>query len=550
MRDATRFLLRVAALLLTLAPMVALAQICTGLCLQQVICPNPAVTTTISGTVYAPNGVDPLPGVLVYIPNGPVDPLPLGATCRNGGTPPSSPLVQAISGIDGKFTVNNMPVGTSIPLVIQSGKWRRQSVIPNVPSCTNTPIAAAKTRFPTRQSEGDMPNLAVVTGANDAQECILRKIGIVDSEFTNSNGAGRVKLFGGANSPGATYSAASASETVLEASFATLDSYDMVMFSCQGDQYAQTPTAQQNLINYANAGGRVMATHYAYTWLYNDAPFSSTATWVPDQLDITADPQTGYINTTFPDGYQLAQWLQYVGATTTQGELQLGTLRHDVNAVVAPSLLWIDVHDTPSGSVPMQYTFDTPVGNAAANQCGRVQFNDYHPVDAFSAGLTFPQECTAGAMTPQEKLFEYMLFNLTNNTEPALTLSIDDGRQFARYDNIANYTVNLVNNSPTAVSNIAVPSSLSPGLDTANTLCVGSGGATCTTSSLGGLTASATVAGNSTATWVISVPVLVSTTDTTVEMDVSTPGLPLATDVNTLVIFRDGYDVANADGTQ
>jgi len=81
-------------------------------------------------------------------------------------------------------------------------------------------------------------------------------------------------------------------------------------------------------------------------------------------------------------------------------------------------------------------------------------------------------------------------------------------------------------------------------------LCVGSGGATCTTSSLGGLTASATVAGNSTATWVISVPVLVSTTDTTVEMDVSTPGLPLATDVNTLVIFRDGYDVANADGTQ
>jgi len=300
MRDVTRFLLRVAALLLTLAPMVALAQICTGLCLQQVICPNPAVTTTISGTVYAPNGVDPLPGVLVYIPNGPVDPLPLGATCRNGGTPPSSPLVQAISGIDGKFTVNNMPVGTSIPLVIQSGKWRRQSVIPNVPSCTNTPIAAAKTRFPTRQSEGDMPNLAVVTGANDAQECILRKIGIVDSEFTNSNGAGRVKLFGGANSPGATYSAASASETVLEASFATLDSYDMVMFSCQGDQYAQTPTAQQNLINYANAGGRVMATHYAYTWLYNDAPFSSTATWVPDQLDITADPQTGYINTTFP----------------------------------------------------------------------------------------------------------------------------------------------------------------------------------------------------------------------------------------------------------
>lgn len=144
----------------------------------------------------------------------------------------------------------------------------------------------------------------------------------------------------------------------------------------------------------------------------------------------------------------------------------------------------------------------------------------------------------------------YMLFNLIDNTQPALTLTIDDGRQFARYGNISNYTVTLVNNSPTAVNNVAVLSALSPGLDTANALCVGSGGASCTTSAAGGLTASATVAANSTATWLISVPVLASTNGMTVEMDVGTPGVSLATDINTLVIFRNGYDVMNADGTQ
>jgi hypothetical protein len=42
-----------------------------------------------------------------------------------------------------------------------------------------------------------------------------------------------------------------------------LDSYDMVMFPCQGSTNSQSATALTNLLNYANIGGRVFATHYS-----------------------------------------------------------------------------------------------------------------------------------------------------------------------------------------------------------------------------------------------------------------------------------------------
>src|SRR5580658_8147082 len=54
---------------------------CTNLCLQQPTCPG-SETTSITGTVYAPNGVDPLPNVLVYVPNSAVQAFTPGVACE------------------------------------------------------------------------------------------------------------------------------------------------------------------------------------------------------------------------------------------------------------------------------------------------------------------------------------------------------------------------------------------------------------------------------------------------------------------------------------
>ncbi len=393
------------------------AQVCTGLCTKQVACPA-GQTTSISGTVYAPNGLDPLPNVTVYIPNAPVDPFTPGVTCPVVGTPPSgSPLVGATTGVDGTFKLVNAPVDANIPLVIVSGRWRRQLVVPGTTACTDT---AFSTRFPRNQSEGDIPKIAVATGNADQVECVLRKVGVDDAEFTNPSGTGRINLYSASGAPGARIDSSTPSENVLMGSATTLDQYDVLMLPCEGGPFTRVSTQLANLIQFANAGGRVYASHYSYVWMYNNPPFSTVANWAPAGQQQASGVAT--VDTTFTEGQTLAQWLQIVGATTTKGQMDLITIRHDIQGVNKPTQSWLTLNNA-LGSDPkpvMQFVFDTPVG-AKTNQCGRVLFNEYHVENTGAAsGTAFPAECTAGtSMTPQEKLLEFSLFELTDDGSAA-----------------------------------------------------------------------------------------------------------------------------------
>jgi hypothetical protein len=310
-----------------------------------------------------------------------------------------------------------VPPGSNVPIVIQKNRWRRQLVIPTVTACTSNPQPSSgpgQLRLPRTSSEGDLPHIAFVTGGADTLECVLRKIGIADSEFSDPTGPGHVRFFLGSGTPGARYSPGTPSETALW-SPAAMNQYDMVFFACQGGDYEKTLSQQQVLVNYANAGGRVFAAHYSYVWLYDVAPFSSTATWaVNGTSNFGADPGTGFINPASARTGILAQWLETIGATTTLGMIPVSTLRHDFTGVQGSSLLWLSVNDPVLGNVPLHFTFDTPVGVPAGSQCGRVAYSDFHAEpSATTTGLTFPAECNAAAgMTPEEKMVEYMIFDL------------------------------------------------------------------------------------------------------------------------------------------
>jgi hypothetical protein len=409
-----------AVLLLTLGfSAQALAQSCTNLGCQQMSCPVTGVTTTISGVVYAPNGTDPLPNVTVYIPNAPVPAFTPGVSCPVIGTPlPGSPLVGTTTGVDGTFQLQNVPVGTNIPIVAVTGRWRVQTVVPTTTACVDTPGVVIN--MPTDHTKGDIPKFAIATGAADQVECVLLKVGIKQSEFTNPGGGGQIEMYQGDGSPGrsggAVIDTTTPQESTLMADPTRLDQYDVLMLPCEGGNYLRAATQLNNLILFANAGGRVYSSHFSYSWMYQNPPFNTVVNWtgtgpaVGDNLPATVD-------TTFSEGQTLAEWLQLVGASTTKGQISLSAVKKDFTGINKPTQSYLTLNG--SGSV-MQFVFDTPIPPAGTtvNQCGRVLFNEYHVENPPSSptNVSFPNECNLTApMTAQEKLLEFSLFELTDD---------------------------------------------------------------------------------------------------------------------------------------
>lgn len=386
---------------------------CLNLCKQQVACDSGTTTITgkvVAGTIQKYGSPDPVPGVLVYVPNSAIKPFTKGVQCSQcGADVTGDPLVQTTTAVDGTFTLTNVPVGNGIPVVIQLGRWRRQVTF-NVSQCVTT--AVGDIHMPRNKGEGDIPLTAISTGAVDGMECVLLKMGVDQAEFDNPGGTGRMELYTG---NGAQINNATPPESQLVTSLVTLKDYDQVLFPCWGQEVIKAKGDQQNVIDYADNGGRVFATHFSYTWLFNIAPWSSTATWNVNAG--TFNSATGEIDTSFQKGKTFASWLDLVGALSSKvpPRMTVNSPRHDFDAVNAPAARWMyTIGQNPN--FPLHYTFDTPWGKQ--NQCGRVVYSDFHVTNSNTAGLDFPTECSGNPMTPQEKALEYMIWDLASCVPP------------------------------------------------------------------------------------------------------------------------------------
>jgi len=391
---------------------------CTNLCLRQQSCDGGS-TTTVSGTVFAPNGQDPLYGALVYVPNGPVQPFAPGVSCLTCESQVSgTPLVSATTDAQGRFTLFDVPTGASVPLVVQLGRWRRQVTIPAVAACGDTALPATLTRLPKNRSEGDIPLTAMVTGNVDALECVLRGIGLDDSEFGNPGSAARIQLFTAAGTgPGASIDANTPSSAALTADAGVLDGYDMVLFGCEGYEHPKAQSDLASVLQYANVGGRVFATHFSYTWLDTDTTWKAAADWNPGHGQ--GNNIVGDVDTSFAKGQAFSDWLDAVGASTAPGseQVSIDNWRWDVDGVKGRTQSWITTNAQSTNSV-QHLTFNTPFTAPADQQCGRVLFSDFHVSNAQAKGKTFPAECASGGLTAQEHILEFMLFDLASCVSP------------------------------------------------------------------------------------------------------------------------------------
>ena len=427
------------------------ADACEGLSCFVFDCASKGLSpTTISGTVYAPNGTLPLYGVDVYVPLSDPGPLPEGAQCDRcdkgllGGS-----IAQTKTDEAGNFKLENVPATTDVPLVIQTGKWRRQFVLANVAACQELPLPMADTRLPRDRTEGDLPRIAISTGRADALECLPLKLGISPTEITTPAAGGRIQMYtnpvgvadpnGNPGGQGARQFQASwpggagafgASQT-LWANVDNLKPYDIVFLSCEGSQYFPSkPTpAMQAMKAYADLGGRVFASHWHNAWFQgNGGTSTAPAEWIPiatwnNSGTTFNSPPVGTANPDIidevnnPKGMSFATWMMNVMGSTVRGQIAITEGKQTASGLDnMKAERWVTWTDAMNNTFPQNFQFTTPNEVVPEARCGKVVFSDMHVASGSTSNpaTAFPGGCNTGPLTPQEKALAFMFFDIAS----------------------------------------------------------------------------------------------------------------------------------------
>jgi hypothetical protein len=416
-------------------------------CYVNTSCPKGGATK-ISGTVYDPLGRNPLPNIMVYVPkqSGKLPPIVTGtSSCSPCATSIGDNDYVAFTFTDnaGHFILSGVPTGKNVPLVVQSGKWRRAITVASVADCAVTQLpntGAAQARLPRNRIEGDMPQMALLTGGCDNMACFLYRVGVDVREFGAPGAGQRVDVYQGlgATGKGAALSNGVAGDCTTAAcplwsSKQALEAYDAVFMGCECDEHNETKPAAGLLAmhDWLGEGGRVFATHSQATWFKNgSADLQSIASWTNGPASGAAGPFT--INDSFFGGMSLKTWLTNVGAADASGVVALAAadVSTSVTSVSPATLAWMNDSSTApdGGSAQMgnvkMFTAGTPVTPADSgpvSYCGSINFTDIHPgggqafPDATSDGspapASVPAACDNSPLSAGEKALEYLLFD-------------------------------------------------------------------------------------------------------------------------------------------
>ena len=402
--------------------------------------------TTLTGRVYDPAGSNPLYNVVVFIPNS-VASLPTITpgthTCNRCDTSIGDYVVATTTDATGSFTLQGVPTGKGVPVTVQMGKWRRTASV-DIQSCTTTTVPSGALRLPRNKSEGDMPQMALLTGGCDDLGCFMTNIGIDPAEFSPPKAGGRVDVYQGRGlvGNGAALSNGAAGNCTgnscsLWSSKQSFEYYDIAIFSCECGEQTNTnesTAAYTNLTDWLNEGGKVFASHYHYTWFKNnpDADFQGVATWLGSS--VASGSGTYDLNTAFPKGATFGDWLKNVNALAANGTpptIELQSVASSVSSVNKSATQWI--YDPSTNPNDTKYlSFETPIGGvsdpdagpeAPPQYCGKAVFTDLHTSSSLlSTVSSIPAGCSKATLTPQQKALEFLFFDLsacvTNDTIP------------------------------------------------------------------------------------------------------------------------------------
>ncbi len=407
--------------------------------------------TTLSGTVYDPAGKNPLANVWVFVPND-LATLPAITTgtrsCNTCDSAIGDYVTATITDYKGQFTLSGVPAASQVPVTVQTGKWRRTTLVDINTDCAPNSAPDKTLHLPGSKAQGDMPQIALLTGGCDDMACFLLNMGISTNEFGAPHAGRRVDVYQGnalGGTPGPTLDTSigtagncTTTSCPLWASKTSLEAYDLAVFSCEcGEQTStnESAAAYTNVHDWVEEGGRLLGSHYSYTWFRNnpDAKWAGTATWLG--TSVASGTGTYDVVTSFPKAATFEQWLGSVGALTSVGPpptISLSSVATSVSSVnTATTHQWIL---DPSSSDTKYLSFTTPVrggasggdageagappadaGTAPGPQfCGKAVFTDMHSSsNLVSQAANVPSACTASNLTAQQKALEYLFFDLS-----------------------------------------------------------------------------------------------------------------------------------------
>jgi hypothetical protein len=287
---------------------------CENLQCRQQVCPD-GEETTVTGTVYAPNGTLPIYNALVYVPNAPVPAFPSRVACdRCGALPPGRPVVSAVTDANGAFHLKeryrSATTSRSSSRSAMAASVRR-SERPGLQrdgrdrSRKNAPAAkpygrrhAAHRRHDRFLRQSRLPHLEARHRS--------RRVGRRGDDKAVTFYAGKALDFDPHKDDRFTGSLADmTSATELWQNFETLSSYDVAILSCECEEALENKgaPAYDAITRYLAAGGRVFGTDYQYVWYQHstDPNWVSAATVpgaAPDGFPTGASPI--HLDTSFP----------------------------------------------------------------------------------------------------------------------------------------------------------------------------------------------------------------------------------------------------------
>jgi len=385
----------------------------------------PGQESTLTGTVLAPNGTDPVPGATVFIPAAVPELFPPEVKCEVcGQLGGANNLWVTTTGADGKFTLSSVCPKTW-PVVFQNGRFRRLINV-DVPPSTALSLPPDQTRLPKRDKEFEnadaIPRIAVATGDFDKMECVLRKMGLPEGTFDLYEAALTRK------SPPSPLVKGSFDALVND--LAKMKSYNIIFINCTANTFENELAkllVRKNLNDYVQAGGRLYVTDWSYDWLEQVEGFSPFIDFEPGASGSAPEPINSaalgadglQIQATIKDP-QLAAWLaNFPGAVTgSQSPIQHFLIDWVMMYALSKDVkLWVEGNVKSedgkiAGLKPLTVTFNF-------KSCGKVLYTSYHTEGRETELLptAFPQYCNT-TFSPQDRILEYLIFDIASCIKP------------------------------------------------------------------------------------------------------------------------------------